>query len=256
VTISELSIKRPVFITCILLLMMVLGYAAFKKLPVDLFPDVTLPVVNVTTAYPGAGPREVEILVSKPLEEEIGSISGIKNIRSTNREGVSIVSAEFTLETDIKYAEQQVRDHVSSTRTKLPDDIKEPTIRRLDPADQPILILTLSAQLPMAEHYDMAKEIVKPKLEQIAQVGLVEIAGGQKREIHVEMDRAKLARYQLSVSGISDDSPLAASATTSSRASGESGSPATSGSSSRVQTSAGPGPSGVPPAHRQSTARP
>ena len=201
---SELSIKRPVFVTCILLLIMVLGYAAFKKLPVDLFPDVTFPVVNVTTPYPGAGPREVEILVSKPLEEEIGSISGIKNIRSTNREGVSIVSAEFTLETDVKYAEQQVRDRVSSVRSKLPDDITEPTIRRLDPADQPILILTLRAKLPMGEHYDLAKEWVKPKLEQIPQVGLVEIAGGRKREIHVEVDREKLARHQLSVSGISD----------------------------------------------------
>src|SRR5258708_5903433 len=144
---SSLSVQRPVFITCLLLLIIVLGIFSFKKLPVDLFPDVTFPVVTVQTPYPGAGPKEVEILVSKPLEEELGTISGMKTIRSTNREGVSIVVCEFTLETDVKYAEQQVRDKVSSARTKLPDDIKEPTIRRMDPSDQPIVILTLNAEM-------------------------------------------------------------------------------------------------------------
>lgn len=201
---ASLSIKRPVFITCVLLLIMVLGYFSFRKLPVDLFPDVTFPVVTVQTPYPGAGPKEVELLVSKPLEEEIGTISGLKTIRSTNREGVSIVIAEFTLETDVKYAEQQVRDRVSSARRKLPDDIEEPTIRRIDPADQPIMILSLYADMPMAQHFDLANEVVKPKIEQIKQVGLVNVAGGRKREIHVEIDRNKLNRYQLSVSGIAD----------------------------------------------------
>lgn len=201
-SLAGLSIKRPVFITCVLLLILVLGVFSFLKLPVDLFPDVTFPVVTVTTPYPGAGPKEVEILVSKPLEEEIGSISGIKTVRSANREGVSIVVAEFTLETDVKYAEQQVRDRVSSTRAKLPTDIKEPTIRRIDPADQPIMILSLRANLPMAAHYDLANEVIKPKLEQINQVGMVNVIGGRKREIHVEIDRAKLARYNLSISSI------------------------------------------------------
>lgn len=201
-SLAGLAIKRPVFITCLLLLIVVLGLFSFMKLPVDLFPDVTFPVVTVTTPYPGASPKEVEILVSKPLEEEIGTISGLKTIRSTNREGVSVVVAEFTLETDVKYAEQQVRDRVSSTRSKLPDDIKEPTIRRIDPADQPIMMITLEAKLPMAQHYDLAKEVVKPRLEQIKQVGLVEVRGGRKREIHVEIDREKLSRYNLSVSSI------------------------------------------------------
>lgn len=201
---SSLSIKRPVFITCILLLTLVLGLFSFLKLPVDLFPDVTFPVVTVQTPYPGAGPKEVEILVSKPLEEELGTISGIKTIRSLNREGVSIVVCEFTLETDVKYAEQQVRDKVSSARVKLPDDIKEPTIRRIDPSDQPILVLALNAKLDPAKHYDLANEVIKPKLEQVDHVGLVQVIGGQKREIHVDLDRNKLIRSNLSVSEIAD----------------------------------------------------
>jgi len=201
-SISGLAIKRPVFVTCLLLLILVLGTFSFKKLPVDLFPDVTFPVVTVQTPYPGAGPKEVEILVSKPLEEEIRTISGLKTIRSTNREGISIVVAEFTLETDIKYAEQQVRDKVSSARVKLPDDVEESTIRRIDPSDQPIVVLALNADLKPAEHYDLANEVIKPQLQQIKQVGLVEVVGGRKREIHVELDRNKLSRSNISVTAI------------------------------------------------------
>jgi hydrophobic/amphiphilic exporter-1 (mainly G- bacteria), HAE1 family len=202
--ISELSIKRPVFMTCVLLLLIVLGLFSFKKLPVDLFPDVTFPVVMVTTPYPGAGPKEIETLVSKPIEEEVGTISGIKVVRSSNQEGVSVVVAEFTLETDVKYAEQQVRDKVSSARVKLPDDVLESTIRRLDPADMPIMIMALSVDLKPGELFDLADEVIRPKLEQVNQVGLVEIIGGRKREIHVELDREKLSRYNLSVAGVSD----------------------------------------------------
>src|SRR5690606_11030942 len=112
-------------------MIMVLGYTSFTRLPVDLFPDVTFPVVTVTVPYPGSGPKEVETLVSKPLEEELGTIAGVKTIRSVNLEGTSTVIAEFTLETDVKYAEQQVRHKVSSARPRLPDDIEEPAIRRI-----------------------------------------------------------------------------------------------------------------------------
>jgi len=202
--ISELSIKRPVFITCILLSILVFGIFSFKKLPVDLFPDVTFPIVTVSTPYLGAGPKEIETLVSKPLEEELGTIAGVKNIRSSNREGLSMVVAEFTLETDVKYAEQQVRDKVSSARRKLPTDIEEPVIRRIDPSDQPVLMITLNAKLPMAQHYDLANEIIRPKIETLKGVGLVEVIGGRKREIHVELDRDKLIRSQLPVTAVAE----------------------------------------------------
>ncbi len=201
-SISELSIKRPIFITCLLLLILVLGFFSFMKIPVDLFPDVTFPVVVVNTPYPGAAPREIETLVSKPLEEELGTIAGVKTVRSVNREGLSLVVAEFTLETDVKYAEQQVRDKVGSARRKLPDDVEEPTIRRVDPADQPIMMLSLKAKMPMGQHYDLANEVVRPRLETINGVGLVEVIGGRKREIHVELDRNKLAAANLSITAI------------------------------------------------------
>lgn len=195
---SELSIRRPIFLTCIVILSLVVGLGAMSRMGVDLFPDITFPVVTVQTPYLGAGPAEVETLVSKPLEDELSTLSGIKRLSSQNREGISVVIAEFTLETDVKYAEQQVRDRVGSTRRKLPTDIDEPVIRRIDPADQPILILAVNGDLPPGELYDFVNERVKPRLEQVNQVGLVEILGGRKREIQVQLDRNKLKDRELS----------------------------------------------------------
>ncbi len=201
---AQISIKRPIFVTCLVILMLALGYLSLKRMPVDLFPNITFPIVMVNTVYPGAGPAEVETLVSKVLEDEISTLPGIKTLRSTNREGLSTVVAEFTLETDIKFAEQQIRDRVGSAKIRLPEDIKEPMIRRMDPADQPILILALTADLPEGKKYDLADQVLKPKIEQVPQVGSVEIHGGRKREIRVELDRRKLksqVAQQIGVAG-------------------------------------------------------
>jgi len=200
VNLADLSIRRPTFITCIVLLMLAIGYLSMQKLGVDLFPDVTFPVVTVTTPYPGAGPSEIETLVSKPLEDEISSLSGLKRLSSINQEGVSTVIAEFTLETDVKFAEQQIRDRVGSSKRNLPKDILEPVIRRIDPADQPVLVVAVNAELSDADLFDLANEVIKPKLEQVNRVGLVEVIGGRKREIHVKLDRDKLKAREISAS--------------------------------------------------------
>lgn len=201
---SKLSIERPVFMTCVLAMLMVLGLTSLRNIPLDLFPDVTFPVVAVTTIYPGAGPKEIETSVSKILEEEMGTISGVKSITSSNKEGVSVVVAEFSLETDIKYAEQQVRDKVAFAKAKFPDDVKEPVIRRVEPSATPIMMMSLKSNLPDGQLTDLADEIIKPRLEQAPGVGLVEILGGRKREIHVELDRAKLNQANVAVSTVAD----------------------------------------------------
>jgi HAE1 family hydrophobic/amphiphilic exporter-1 len=198
----ELSIKRPVFITCLFVLIIIAGIISLKSLAVDLFPDVTFPIVMVQTPYSGAGPSEIETLVTKPLEDELASVSGIKTLSSISQEGVSIVIVEFSLTMDIKYAEQQVRDRVAKVKNKLPEDADESIIRRVDPADQPIMMVALESTLPPAELYDLADQIVKPRFEQVDQVGLVDILGGRKREIRVELDLAKISDHEISASAI------------------------------------------------------
>jgi HAE1 family hydrophobic/amphiphilic exporter-1 len=199
---ADISIRRPIFITCIVLLMLAVGIFGMRSLGVDLFPDVTFPVVTVETTYKGAGPQEIETLISKPLEDEISTLGGLKRLTSVNQEGISQVIAEFTMSTDIKNAEQEVRDRVGSAKSKLPKEIDEPVIRQVDPSDQPIIILALDADVSEGKLYDLADDVIRPRLEQVSQVGLVDILGGRKREIHVALDRHKLKSHELSATSV------------------------------------------------------
>lgn len=200
---ASISIKRPIFISCIVVLILLVGYISMTKLAVDLFPNVTFPTVVVNVPYPGAGASEVETLVAKVLEDELSGVAGIEKLRSTSKEGVATIIAEFSLEVDIKYAEQQIRDRVSAARRRLPDDIEEPTIRTVDPADQPIAIVAVSAEgKSAAELYDIADQTVKVKLSQVPEVGLVEILGGRKREIQVQLDAVKMRQYKIAASEV------------------------------------------------------
>lgn len=199
---AQLSIQRPSFIMSLVAVMLVAGFIAMQRSSVELSPDVSMPVIMVTTVYPGAGPEEAEIQVSKVLEEQISSLAGLKNVYSMSQEGVSIVTAEFSLETDPKRAEQQVRDKLSEIRNQLPQDVQEPVIRKMDYADYPMYSLNFIADLPATQLYDLADNQVKYQLEQVPGVGKVEIIGGTKREIQVQLDRRRLKDYNTSVSQV------------------------------------------------------
>lgn len=199
---ANLSIKRPVFISCAFFLMLIVGILSFQKLGVDLFPNVTFPVIGVTTTYPGAGPLEIETLISKPIEDSLSGLSGIKSLKSINKESISVVIIEFTLETDIQYAEQQVRDRLTTARSKLPDDADDYVIQSFDPADQPILSLSIKADLKPAEMYDLADQTLRPLVEQVKDVGVVQVVGGRKREIQVLLDQNQLTRKQISATQV------------------------------------------------------
>lgn len=200
----EFSVKRPITVICIFILSLLMGIISLNKIGVDLYPDVSFPIVSVTTLYPGASPTEIELLVTKPIEDEVSTLSGIKSVKSTNKEGISSIIVEFTLETDIRFAEQKVKDRVSSIKYKMPDDITEPIIRTFDPSDAPIIVLTLSAKLDDAKIYDLADKTIRPLLEQVNNVGYVEIVGGRKREIQLELNREAMARYKISAGQVSN----------------------------------------------------
>jgi HAE1 family hydrophobic/amphiphilic exporter-1 len=205
VNLPKLAIERPVFFSCIVILLMVLGFLAYRSLGVDLFPDVSFPFVSVTTPYKGAAPQEIETQISKPLEEQFSTLEGVKKVYSINQEGYSIVTIQFTLETDSKDAEQRVRDKLAFVRPKMPKDIDEPVIQRLDPSDQPVMILSLRSGLTPAQAYDLADQVIKPQLSQVNGVGVVDIFGGAKREIRVDLDRAKLNAYHISATSVANN---------------------------------------------------
>ena len=136
---ADLSIKRPIFISCLVIVMLVLGYVSLTKLSVELFPDVSPPVVSVITIYPGTGPKEIETLVTKPIEDGMSTIAGVKRITSQSIEGVSQIVAEFYMEQDIKQAEQRIRDKVSEAKVKFPTDVKEPIVQAFNFSDQAVV---------------------------------------------------------------------------------------------------------------------
>jgi len=195
----KFSIEHPVFISSALALLLILGAVSYNALGVDQYPDVNLPYVAVMTTYKGAGPEEIEDLVTRPIEEELSSLEGVKKIISNNLEGSSVVVVQFTMETDTNEAERHVKDKVDLVRSKLPDEIDLPVIRKFDPSDAPIAILAYRSSLNSNQMFDMADQTIKTKLAQVPGVAVVDIFGGTKREIWVELDRDKLNVRHLSV---------------------------------------------------------
>jgi hydrophobic/amphiphilic exporter-1 (mainly G- bacteria), HAE1 family len=196
---SDVSIKRPVFATMMMVALVVLGVVSYKRLAIDEYPDITYPVVIAQTSYPGASPEVMMRDVSKPIEEALNTVQGIKEITSTSLEGVSIVRLQFNLGVDVAVAQQDVQAKVARIRRALPEDIEEPIIQHFDPNDSPIMSVALrSNERPIREITDLASEVVQTRLEAIEGVGGVNIVGGNARQIRVQVDPAALRAYGLS----------------------------------------------------------
>lgn len=200
---AGLSIKRPIFILCVVFLMLILGFTSLKRMPVDLFPDVTFPIVFVQIPYPGASPVDLEKQVTKPIEDELGSLAGLKTMTSNNLDSVAVIILEFKLGTDIKDAEQQIRNRIGNIRRDLPNDIYEPIVRRFDPADQPVIVLAVTTGMDEGKAYDLANETIKPQFERLNDIGQVDLIGGRKTEIHVLVNKDKLQERRLSMLQVS-----------------------------------------------------
>lgn len=200
--IAKLSIKRPVLITAIVLSILTFGLISLNRLGVDLYPEINFPMLSISTVYAGAAPEEIEKLITKPLEEELGAIGGIRHIYSSSLEGISIITIEFTLSTDLMQVEQDVRGKINIAKNRLPDDIEEPVVQQLDPSDTPILRMALVADLSPSDIYDIAKEVLKPRLVRIEGVGDVKILGGTRREIQIELDQNRMNDLRVSTSSV------------------------------------------------------
>jgi HAE1 family hydrophobic/amphiphilic exporter-1 len=165
----------------------VLGVLALKKLPVDLYPDVSYPMLSVRANLAGAAPEEMEQLVSKPIEDALSSLAGLKSIRSISRESMTIVTMEFESGIDIKFQEMQVRAKVANMRNTLPDSISEPVVERQDPDDTPIIEIAVTGNRSASELGKMVEDRIADRIRQVAGVGAVSLGGNRQREIHVEL---------------------------------------------------------------------
>ena len=201
--IAGFSINRPVTVAMLAVAVFALGIIGFSKLPLDLFPDMDIPIVSVITTYSGAPPEEVEQFVSKPLEESLATVENLKNISSTSQEGVSVVTVEFEWGQNMNWASYDVREKVDTAVGRLPDGADRPMIYKISPAVLiPVVVIDVTGLDDLRTLRELAEDDIKPELEKIAGVAAADLYGGLEREIRVEVDWQRLAAYEMSISTI------------------------------------------------------
>ena len=202
--ISDISIRRPVFATMVIMSFMVLGVVSMTRLGIDLFPEVNFPFVNISVVYPGASPEEVETLVTRPIEDAVAGINGVKRVVSSSTESRALVGLELRLEIDPQAAAAEVREKVAAIRSRLPAQIEDPTIVRFDVTALPIMTFAVGSTQRSDITRRQVEDDLKPLLEQIEGVAAVEVNGGEVREIQVELDPRRLEALGLAVSVVAE----------------------------------------------------
>jgi multidrug efflux pump len=202
---SELCIQRPVFATVLSLVVMLLGLASYGRLTIREYPKIDEPVVTVSTTYRGASAEIIESQISKPLEDSLAGIEGVEVLTSSSRSERSQVSVRFKVERDPDSAASDVRDRVSRARGRLPDEVDEPIIAKVEADADPIIRLAFfSDQHSALEITDTANRIIKPRLQTLPGMADVEVSGARRYAMRIWLDRARLAAFQVTVQDIED----------------------------------------------------
>jgi len=199
VNLAEVSIRRPVSATMLIAFLVALGLFSYRKLAVDLFPNIDFPIVTVTTTLRGASVEEVESGVTKPLEEAINTIEGIDELRSTTKEGLSQIIVFFSLDRDGEAAAQDVRDRVASASTVLPDGTDSPLVNKFNVDAAAIMDIVVAGARDLREVTEIARRQIKENIETIRGVGSVTMVGGLERAINIDVDTNRLSAYNISV---------------------------------------------------------
>ncbi len=196
---ASVFIRRPVFATMVVAFLTVMGLLSYRKLGVDLMPNVDLPTVTVSTILRGASPEEVEAQITKPIEDAVNTCSGIDELRSVSREGVSSVTVQFVLERPSAEAIQDVRDKVSAILNRLPDGTEPPVITKFDTDAIPVATLVITGPQSMKELTELADKTVKEGVQSVDGVGQAYLVGGQKRAVNIWLDTGALRARGLTV---------------------------------------------------------
>ena len=201
-SLAKLCVRRPVFATMLILSLVVVGAFSYFSLGVDLLPKVDIPTVAVTVSDPGASPEEIETEISKKIEDAVNTISGLDELRSNSSEGQAQVIITFELSKDGDVAAQEVQNKVNLIRNNLPVSAKAPVVQKFDPDANPVVQIAVSAPRSLRDLTLIADKLIKQKLENAPGVGQVQLIGGAKREIHVNVDPDKLRAYGFTITDV------------------------------------------------------
>ncbi|MBB5205459.1 multidrug efflux pump subunit AcrB [Inhella inkyongensis] len=200
---TRVSINNPVFATMVMVALCVLGLFAFNRLGVEQMPEISLPGAWIDVRYPGAGPDAVEREVAKTLEEAVNTIAGVKRIQSRSFEGRAQMSVEFTLDTNMDRAMQDLRDRVALAQAAFPRDVKPPMINRFQEGNQPVMVAALiSPNRSLRELSLMAEQTVVKRIQRAEGVAVVGLSGQASREVRIDLDPQRLRAYGVTVAEI------------------------------------------------------
>jgi len=199
---ADTSIRRPVLAVMVIGALVVLGWISLGRLGVDLFPNVEFPYVSVITTLEGAGPDTIETEVTDIIEENVNTISGIKQLRSVSSEGFSQVNIEFELNENVDVKAQDVRDKIAIALQDLPDDVDPPIVEKVDPDAAPILSIVIASEMAIGELTTFADEVAKEAVQRVPGVGSVTLVGGREREMRIWLDASKMRAHGITAADV------------------------------------------------------
>lgn len=200
---TRVSINNPVFATMIMLAFMVVGLLATQRMQVEEFPDIDFPFVVINTVYSGASPEVVESDITKKIEDQVNTISGVKEVTSISQEGLSQVIIQFDLEISSDIAVQNVRDKLALVTPQFRDEVKDPIIAQYNPADVPVVSVTFrSDTMPMKELSSYLDNTVSKQLQTVTGVGRVNMLGDRQRQVRIVMNPEQMNAYRLSINQV------------------------------------------------------
>lgn len=197
-SITEISIKRPLLVTVFFVTLILFGFISYKQLNYNLLPKFEANVIMVQTVYRGASSDEIQNVVTKPIEEAISAIEGIDKISSSSSEGLSLVTVQLKSGINTLDAQRDAERKINQIKSTLPDDADDPVVNRFNTDEIPVLRISVSADMSEPQLYDLIDQKIKPVLSNVAGVGTVRLIGGNEREIQVSLDNAKLQAYNVS----------------------------------------------------------
>ncbi len=195
---SNASIRRPVAMSCLIIGLALLGLNALRTMGLELMPKVDIPYITIITVYPGASPEEIETDIAKRIEDQVVSIDGLKHVSSSCMENVCQTLLEFHLDVDVDIAATDVREKLDLIKADFPADVEDPTVVKFDVNAKPVITLALTGEVSVEELYDYADNTLRDRITVLSGVADAQLVGGAEREVHVSLDREKLAARGLS----------------------------------------------------------
>ncbi|MGN0878783.1 MAG: efflux RND transporter permease subunit [Oligosphaeraceae bacterium] len=201
---SSMAVRRPIAMTAFIIVLVLIGASFYQKISVDLLPNTDIPTIKVACTYEGASPDEIEVEISKRIEDAVASVEGLKHVNSVSMEDQATVHLEFEMGTDVDIAATDIREKLNKVRSDFPVDANEPTITKIDANATTVVQAFLVGDCPIDELYDYADDVVSDRLSSVSGVGEVTLYGANEMQLHVLLDRRKLTAMNLPVKDVVD----------------------------------------------------